>query len=101
MTRMKKYLVHQRLVAAKFFFLAALLSLAAFSAMAQTSVADYPTRPVRWIVPTSTGAGTDFTARSFAVLAGGAWKQSVIVDNRSGAAGMIGLDALANAPPDE
>jgi tripartite-type tricarboxylate transporter receptor subunit TctC len=62
--------------------------------------ADYPNRPVRWIVPTSAGAGTDAAARSFAKVAGDAWKQSVVVDNRSGASGMIGLDALAAAAPD-
>jgi len=81
-------------------FLAAIVSLMAWPALAQPSVADYPTKPVRWIVPTSTGAGTDFAARSFALIAGEAWKQSVLVDNRSGAAGMIGLDAVANAAPD-
>ena len=62
--------------------------------------ADYPVRPVRWIVPTSPGAGTDFAARAFAQLAGEAWKQAVVVDNKSGASGMIGLDALAAAVPD-
>ena len=64
------------------------------------SAADFPVRPVRWIVPTSPGAGTDFAARAFAQLAGEAWKQAVVVDNKSGASGMIGLDALATAAPD-
>ena len=69
-------------------------------ARAESATDSYPSRPVRWIVPTSSGAGTDFTARVFAQLASQAWSQPVIVDNRSGAAGMIGLSALAGAPPD-
>lgn len=64
------------------------------------AVSDYPVKPVRWIVPTSTGAGTDYAARSFAQIASEAWKQSVVVDNRSGASGMLGLDAVASAPAD-
>lgn len=62
--------------------------------------ADYPNRPVKWIVPTSAGAGTDTAARLFARIAGDGWKQSVVVENRSGASGMIGLDMLAAAAPD-
>lgn len=68
-----------------------------FAARAQS---DYPNRPVRWICPTSAGAGTDFAARAYAKLASDAWKQSVVVDNRSGASGMIGLDMVADAAPD-
>ena len=68
-----------------------------FAARAQ---ATYPDRPVRWIVPTSAGAGTDAAARSFAKVATDAFKQSMVVDNRSGASGMIGLDMLAQAPAD-
>ena len=64
------------------------------------SAGDFPNRPVRWIVPTSAGAGTDAAARSFAKLATDSWKQAVVVDNKSGASGMIGLDALASSAPD-
>ena len=78
--------------------LTAVLPASALPVFAQP--ADYPVRPVRWIVPTSPGGGTDFTARAFAQMAGDAWKQSVVVDNKSGASGMIGLDALVAAPPD-
>lgn len=80
--------------------LAGAMCAAAWPAHAQSTAADYPVRPVRWIVPTSTGGGTDVAARSFARIAGESWKQSVVVDNRSGASGMIGLDMLASAPPD-
>jgi tripartite-type tricarboxylate transporter receptor subunit TctC len=77
--------------------LPALLFASPFAARAQS---DFPNRPVRWIVPTSAGAGTDAAARSFAKVAGDSWKQAVVVDNRSGASGMIGLDMLAGAAPD-
>src|SRR3954466_7789544 len=80
--------------------LPAALFASAFAARAQNAAADYPNRPVRWIGPPSAGAGTDAAARSFAKVAGEAWKQSVVVDNRSGASGMIGLEMLAAAPPD-
>ena len=66
---------------------------------AQTA-AGYPNKPVRWVVPTSTGAGTDFAGRTFAQIASETWKQSLVVDNRAGASGMLGLDFVASAPPD-
>ncbi len=61
---------------------------------------DYPNRVVKWICPSSSGAGTDAAARIFAQVASDAWKQSCIVDNRSGASGMIGLEMLSAAAPD-
>lgn len=64
------------------------------------NVNDYPKKPVRWIIPTSPGAGTDTSARIFAQIANEAWKQSVIPDNKPGASGMLGLDALYAAAPD-
>jgi tripartite-type tricarboxylate transporter receptor subunit TctC len=78
--------------------LPAALVAAPFAARAQAS--DFPNKTVRWICPTSAGAGTDAAARAFAKAASDAWKQPVVVDNRSGASGMIGLDMLAAAPPD-
>ncbi len=77
---------------------AALLA-SSFGARAQ-GVADFPNKPVRWIVPVSAGAGTDAAARAFARVTGEAWKQSVVVDNRSGASGMIGLEMVNDAAPD-
>jgi tripartite-type tricarboxylate transporter receptor subunit TctC len=44
------------------------------------AVSDYPKKPVRWIIPTSPGAGTDTSARIFAQIANEAWKQAVIPD---------------------
>jgi tripartite-type tricarboxylate transporter receptor subunit TctC len=64
------------------------------------TVVDYPNRVVKWICPSSSGAGTDAAARIFAQVASDAWKQSCIVDNRSGASGMIGLEMLSASAPD-
>jgi tripartite-type tricarboxylate transporter receptor subunit TctC len=61
---------------------------------------DYPNKPIRFISPFIAGAGTDTTARSIAKHMSEAWGQQVVVDNRTGAAGSIGVDLTANAPPD-
>src|SRR4051812_21115585 len=67
-------------------------------AHAQTNA--YPHRPVRMIVPYSAGAGTDTTARVIAAKLSEKWGQQVVVDNRTGAAGVIALDYTAKANPD-
>ncbi|MES2185657.1 MAG: tripartite tricarboxylate transporter substrate binding protein [Pseudomonadota bacterium] len=92
-------LASQRLKLKATLALAAAPFATALPAFAETA-AEFPTRPVRWICPTSTGAGTDAAARAFAQIASEAWKQGCVVDNRSGASGMIGLEMLAAAPPD-
>jgi len=61
---------------------------------------DYPNKPVRFIAPFAPGAGTDTTARVIALKLSDAWGQQVIVDNRTGAAGAIGVDLTAKALPD-
>ena len=60
----------------------------------------YPTKPVRIIVPYSAGGGTDIVARAVGQKLSDKWGQSVIVDNRVGANGIIGADAVAKAPAD-
>ena len=60
----------------------------------------YPTKPIRMIVPSSPGGGTDLTARPVAQKLTESWKQQVIVDNRPGAGTIIGTDMAAHAPPD-
>jgi tripartite-type tricarboxylate transporter receptor subunit TctC len=62
--------------------------------------AAFPTRPVRWIVPFPTGGATDIIARLLADKMSQAWGQTVLVDNRAGAAGAIGSDVVAKATPD-
>jgi len=63
-------------------------------------VKDYPNKPVRFIAPFVAGAGTDTTARTIAQKLTEHWGQQFIVDNRTGAAGSIGVDLTAKAQPD-
>jgi len=60
----------------------------------------YPSRPVRVIVPYQAGQGTDVAARYFAERLSRALGQQFIVDNRPGAGGNIGTEAVAHAAPD-
>ena len=62
--------------------------------------AGYPTRPVRLIVPLAPGGGVDITARQVATRLTERWGQTVVVDNRPGAAGAIGTEIVARAIPD-
>jgi tripartite-type tricarboxylate transporter receptor subunit TctC len=60
----------------------------------------YPTRPIRLIVPFAPGGPTDTIARVVAPRLGEALHQQVIIDNRAGAGGNIGMGLAANATPD-
>ena len=60
----------------------------------------YPTRPVRVIAPYSPGGGVDFTSRVVAQKLAAALGQTFLVDNRAGAASIIGTQIVANAQPD-
>ena len=69
--------------------------------MAQTeTAANYPTQPVRFVVPFSAGGGTDVIMRLIAKHMGEAWKVSVIVDNRVGAGGVVGSQHVTQQKPD-
>jgi tripartite-type tricarboxylate transporter receptor subunit TctC len=70
--------------------------LLAATAMAQ----QYPVRPVRIIVPQAAGGGVDIMARSVAQKLTESWGQQVIVDNRPGANGIIGIEPVTKAKPD-
>jgi len=61
---------------------------------------DFPSRQIRFIVPYPAGGGLDVLARVVAEGLNNKWKQPVIVDNRAGAAGNIGAEAVFRAPPD-
>jgi len=60
----------------------------------------YPSRPVRLIVPYQAGQGTDVAARYFGERLSKALGQQFVVDNRPGAGGNIGTEAVAHAAPD-
>jgi tripartite-type tricarboxylate transporter receptor subunit TctC len=60
----------------------------------------YPAKPVRIIVPFAPAGSTDITARIVAQKLTDAWRQQVIVDNRAGAGGNIGAEAVARSAPD-
>src|SRR5262245_6001813 len=75
------------------------LALAWAGASAAAAV-DYPTRPIRIIVPQSPGASTDLTARLVGQKLSEAWKQSVIVDNRPGSSGIAGTEIVARSAAD-
>jgi tripartite-type tricarboxylate transporter receptor subunit TctC len=60
----------------------------------------YPTRSVKIVVPFAAGGATDVVARQLAQKLTEVWGQSVVVENRAGAGGNIGADAVAKSPPD-
>jgi len=68
----------------------------AFSVQAQ----DYPSRPIRILIPAAPGGTTDLLARLFAAKLSESLKQPVLPDNRSSASGVIAGDMTAKAPPD-
>jgi len=76
------------------------LLLAAFSAAPGAFAQAWPARPVTLVVPFPPGGGTDTGARIVAEQLGRKWGQTVVVENKGGAAGMIGADLVAKAKPD-
>ncbi|MEW6451573.1 MAG: tripartite tricarboxylate transporter substrate binding protein [Pseudomonadota bacterium] len=66
----------------------------------QAGAQNFPDRPIRLIVPYGTGGITDIVARIVAPAMGDQLGQQIFVDNRAGAAGIVGFGATANAPAD-
>jgi tripartite-type tricarboxylate transporter receptor subunit TctC len=77
-------------------FLCGALALAAGAAFAQ----GYPDRPVKLVIPYAPGGPTDVLGRAVAEQLGRTLKQSVVVENRAGAAGIIAMGAVAKSAPD-
>lgn len=60
----------------------------------------YPSRPIRLVIGQAPGGATDIVARAFAARWSEALGQTIVIDNRTGAGGLIGTDMVAKAPPD-
>jgi tripartite-type tricarboxylate transporter receptor subunit TctC len=67
---------------------------------AQTSAANFPSKPVRIIVPQTPGGASDALARIVGQKLSDKWGQPVVIENRAGAGGNIGMDAVAKSPAD-
>jgi tripartite-type tricarboxylate transporter receptor subunit TctC len=68
--------------------------------IAGSAPGQYPAHPVRFIVPSAAGGGTDIIARAVSLKLSEALGQQFVVDNRPGAGQMIGIELAAKAPPD-
>ena len=79
-------------------WLAAALAAAALTAPCVAQ--DYPSRPIKLIVPLAAGGGIDFTARVMAQKLSDVIGQQVVVENQGGAGGTIGINAVARSAPD-
>ena len=81
-------------------FLHLLLTAATVVCIAPALAQNYPIRPIRLVVPSSPGGGTDITARIMAPELSKLLGQQVVVENRPGAGTMIGGEVVAKSPPD-
>jgi tripartite-type tricarboxylate transporter receptor subunit TctC len=72
----------------------------AFMTGAESATQDYPQRPIRYIVPSAAGGGADVLARVLAAELTKQLGQQIVVDNRPGASGAIGMEMLVRANPD-
>jgi tripartite-type tricarboxylate transporter receptor subunit TctC len=79
---------------------AAFVTTALLSANAQAQTNDYPTKPIKLVVPFPVGGSSDAMGRLIADRLGPLLKTTVIVENKAGAGGMIGTDAVAKLPAD-
>jgi tripartite-type tricarboxylate transporter receptor subunit TctC len=68
--------------------------------LAQAQLAAWPGKPVRIVVPAPAGSSLDIIVRLLADKLKDRWAQPVVVDNKPGAGGMLGMDAAAKSPPD-
>lgn len=80
--------------------LARTLAAALFALAVPAFAQSWPAKPVTFIVPFAPGGGTDITARTMAARLTAKWGQSVVVENRGGAGGILGADAVARARSD-
>jgi tripartite-type tricarboxylate transporter receptor subunit TctC len=84
----------------RWMLMAQLVPLAAVLVLPQADAQNYPTRPVRMIVPLAAGGGMDTVTRGLALKLGDAFNQTFVVDNRPGAGSHIALELMSSAAPD-
>jgi len=84
----------------KLWLAGALAAAASVCSSAAFAAENYPDRPIRVIVPLAPGGGSDYTARFIGQRLAERVGQSVVVDNRPGASGIVGTDLVAKATPD-
>ena len=77
-----------------------LVALTSVTRAADNDAGDYPRRPIRFIVPFPPGGANDIAARLVGPRLGERLGQSIVVDNRAGASGNIGVELAVSAPPD-
>ncbi len=77
-----------------------IIATALITASPFASAQQYPVKPVRVIVPFAPGGGSDLTARQFSAKLSAALGQQFVVENRGGAGGIIGMEAVAKSAPD-
>ena len=78
----------------------AVVAIAAVAAVPALAQETFPARPIKMIVPAAPGGGTDVMARTLAKVMHEQNNVPVVVENRAGASGSIGVQAVVNAPPD-
>ncbi len=77
-----------------------LAALAAVAAAPRAGAQNFPSKPIRWIIPFAAAGNYDVTSRLVGEAMGRRLGQTVIPDNRPGAGGIVGMEAAANAPAD-
>ncbi|MEO8506010.1 MAG: tripartite tricarboxylate transporter substrate binding protein [Betaproteobacteria bacterium] len=76
------------------------VTLLAFAAAAHAAAQGYPTKPIRLVVPFPPGGAVDFYARVVQQPLGELLGQTIVIDNKAGASGMVGAEVVAKSPPD-
>src|SRR5580693_10002515 len=72
----------------------------AIAAPAIVRADSFPSKPIRWVIPFAPGGNYDVTSRIVAEPMGRRLGQTILIDNRPGAGGVVGLEAAVNAPAD-
>ena len=80
--------------------LAAALSASGAAVAQQSSTAGYPTKSIRFVIPFPPGGPADIFGRTIGQQLSDRWHQQIVIDNRSGAGGILGAEIVAKAPPD-